>query len=182
MSSNLFWWTLWILNQKNKHEEGTSRKLINRRGQRVHKNQKKHNFSVYSSKIESENSYSPNSPEILVVHEQYFYQRWHNSNSEIVIGIGIDPFSSLMESEWESKRPFTFQLKSEMESTLPGIRIEPTWLRIGIGDIILCWNRNWNLTTVSRIGIGIFPSILLTARRACSLHTDSSLSNFFPLI
>ncbi len=28
-------------------------------------------------------------------------------------------------------------------------------LLIGIDDIILNWNRNWNLTTVSGIGIGI---------------------------
>ena len=34
-----------------------------------------------------------------------------------------------------------------------GIGIDPHG--IGIEDIILCWNRNWNLTTVSGIGIGI---------------------------
>ncbi len=56
-------------------------------------------------------------------------QRWDNSDSGIRIGIGIDPFSSWMESELN-------QL-------------------LGIEDIVLSWNRNRNLTAVSGIGIGI---------------------------
>ena len=46
-----------------------------------------------------------------------------------------------------------------------GIGIELTTnfsggIGIGTGDLLLCWNRNQNLTTVSGIGIGIVPSLV----------------------
>ncbi len=42
-------------------------------------------------------------------------QRWENSVSGI--GIGIDPFLGLMESELEWNRPLAFELESESESS-----------------------------------------------------------------
>ena len=53
------------------------------------------------------------------------HRRWDNSDSGIWIGIGINTYSSLMESESELNRLLIFQLDSEskLELTLSGIGI-----------------------------------------------------------